>query len=241
MRNLTKSCIQNYKFVRVLDKYMYAAVLLGLKESNLPKTSLIIISSTILPSVPRATCQLPKFWHAQKAKFQDSNYLIDLKLTLPLCFLFCPLLSIFLPSPPPPTLLSLPSPFPFSEHLASFGGKSFAKTFRIVGLQVGSARFSLDFSGQLYIIYGSLHFSLLCLIELAHSDMVWPYAACTSQYVDFLEWKVYMKHCFSFFLEVWWMPVETSLLLTFFHPKRQLEREKETLKLKWTILRMRSE
>ena len=102
MRNLTKSCIQNYKFVRVLDKYMYAAVLLGLKESNLPKTSLIIISSTILPSVPRATCQLPKFWHAQKAKFQDSNYLIDLKLTLPLCFLFCPLLSIFLPSPPPP-------------------------------------------------------------------------------------------------------------------------------------------
>ena len=39
MRNLTKSCIQNCKFVRVLDKY--AAVLLGLKESNLPKTSLI--------------------------------------------------------------------------------------------------------------------------------------------------------------------------------------------------------
>ena len=77
-RNLTKSCIQNCKFVRVLDKY--ATVLLGLKESNLPKTSLIIISSTILPSVSSATCQLLKFWHAQKAKFQD-NYLINLKLT----------------------------------------------------------------------------------------------------------------------------------------------------------------
>ena len=38
-RNLTKSCIQNCKFVRVLDKY--ATVLLGLKESNLPKTSMI--------------------------------------------------------------------------------------------------------------------------------------------------------------------------------------------------------
>ena len=71
MRNLTKPCIQNCKFVRVLDKY--ATVLLGLKESNLPKTSLIIISSTILPSVSSATCQLLKFWHAQKAKFQD-NY-----------------------------------------------------------------------------------------------------------------------------------------------------------------------
>ena len=71
MRNLAKSCIQNCKFVRVLDKY--AAVLLGLKESNHAKTSLIIISSTILPSVSSATCQLLKFWHAQKAKFQD-NY-----------------------------------------------------------------------------------------------------------------------------------------------------------------------
>ena len=58
MRNLTKSCKQNCKFVRVLDKY--AAVLLGLKESNLPKK---------LPSVSSATCQLLKFWHAQKAKF----------------------------------------------------------------------------------------------------------------------------------------------------------------------------
>ena len=37
------------------------------------------------------------------------------------------------------------------------------------------------------------------------------------------------------------MQVETSLLLTSFQPERQLEREKETLKLKWTILRMRSE
>ena len=52
-------------------------------------------------------------------------------------------------------------------------GKGFAKTFRIVGLdwKVGSARFSLDFSGR-YAIYGSLHFSLLCLPELTHSGMV---------------------------------------------------------------------
>ena len=90
MRNLTKSCIQNCKFVRVLDKY--AAVLLGLKESNLPKTSLIIISSTILPSVSSATCQLLKFWHAQKAKFQD-NYPHPL-LCLLYLFLF---LGIWLP------------------------------------------------------------------------------------------------------------------------------------------------
>ena len=90
MRNLTKSCIQNCKFVRVLDKY--AAVLLDLKESNLPKTSLIIISSTILPSVSSATCQLLKFWHAQKAKFQD-NYPHPL-LCLLYLFLF---LGIWLP------------------------------------------------------------------------------------------------------------------------------------------------
>ena len=133
MRNLTKSCIQNCKFVRVLDKY--AAVLLGLKESNLAKTSLIIISSTILPSVSSATCQLLKFWHAQKAKFQD-NY----------------------PPPPPPPLMS-PVPFPFSGHLASFNFWWEKVLQKLIRWKVGSARFSLDFLGQLYIIL----FMVLCI------------------------------------------------------------------------------
>ena len=53
-------------------------------------------------------------------------------------------------------------------------GNGFAKSYRIVGLYgrwVGQ-KFSLDFSGQRYVIYGSLHFSILCLTELAHSGMV---------------------------------------------------------------------
>ena len=87
-----KACIQNCKFVRVCRS---TARLKRIK----PSQNITDISSTILPSVSSATCQLLTFWHAQKAKFQD-NYLIDLKLTLPLYFLFCPLLSIFLPTPP---------------------------------------------------------------------------------------------------------------------------------------------
>ena len=43
------------------------------------------------------------------------------------------------------------------------------------------------------------------------------------------------------FVEVWWMQVETSLLLTSFQRQRRLEREKETVKLRWITLRKKSE
>lgn len=67
-----------------------------------------------------------------------------------------------------------PVPFPFSEHLASFNFWWEKVLQKLIRWKVGSARFSLDFFGPtLYnIIYGPLHFSLLCLTELAHSDMV---------------------------------------------------------------------
>ena len=68
-----------------------------------------------------------------------------------------------------------PVPFPFSGHLASFNFWWEKVLQKLIRWKVGSARFSLDFLGQLYIIllfYGPLHFSLLCLTELAHSDMV---------------------------------------------------------------------
>ena len=114
--------------------------------------------------------QLPNFKHAQKAKFQDSFWVLKWESSLDFHLSLSHLLSSF-------TLFLAPFfPFCWAFTMLYFGGNIFGKIFRIVGLDARKCR--CEYWNKIIGICGSmLHFFLWPpWLNHTYSELVWKFS-----------------------------------------------------------------
>ena len=150
-------------FMKQVKPFIFPVTAWLLKSQNCSKHCLSVKHFTSRCKI----YQLPNFKHAQKAKFQDSFWVLKWESSLDFHLSLSHLLSSF-------TLFLAPFfPFCWAFTTLYFGGEVFGKIFRIVGLD--ARKCGCEYWNKIIGICGSmLHFFLWPpWLNHTHSELVW--------------------------------------------------------------------
>ena len=159
-------CKKKKRFMKQVKPFIFPVTAWLLKSQNCSKHCLSVKHFTSRCKI----YQLPNFKHAQKAKFQDSFWVLKWESSLDFHLSLSHLLSSF-------TLFLAPFfPFCWAFTMLYFSGNIFGKIFRIVGLDARKCR--CEYWNKIIGICGSmLHFFLWPpWLNHTHSELVWKFS-----------------------------------------------------------------